>query len=151
MTDDRQIGRTDVGWDVPERPDATGRSSPTSLDGMSSETAQEPEGPGSAQSPEQAVVVEPADRVDHVATHPDLRAGDRPQPPRPEVGGAGFVATSAPPVMSAVVSTGLSLWVGSLAAGLLAAGSIVRSQPALHDRFAAEVMDENPTTTLGTA
>ena len=65
-------------------------------------------------------------------------------PPRPEVGGVGFVATSAPPPMPGAVSTGISLWVGSLAAGLLAAGSIVRSQPALRDRFAAEVARAGP-------
>ena len=53
--------------------------------------------------------------------------------------------------MPGAVSTGISLWVGSLAAGLLAAGSIVRSQPALRDRFAAEVLERDPTTTLGTA
>lgn len=49
------------------------------------------------------------------------------------------------------MSTGLSLWVGSLAVGLLAAGSIVRSQPALRDQFAQEVVAADPSTTLGTA
>ncbi|WP_156043808.1 hypothetical protein [Cellulomonas sp. URHE0023] len=118
---------------------------------MSSETAREPEGPGTARSSEEPAVVDAGERADTSGQVPVLRAGDRPQPPRPEVGGARFVATSAPPVMPRAVSTGLSLWVGSLASGLLAAGSIVRSQPALRDRFAAEVMKENPSTTLGTA
>ena len=53
--------------------------------------------------------------------------------------------------MPSIVSTGLGLWVGSLASGLLAAGSVIRSQPALRDRFAAEVVKTDPSTTLGTA
>ncbi|MGN8245805.1 hypothetical protein ACTHAM_002930 [Cellulomonas soli] len=72
-------------------------------------------------------------------------------PPRPEVGGERFVARTAPPPMPPTVSTGLSLWVGSLAVGLLAAGSIVRSQPALRDRFTDDVLAADPTATLGTA
>lgn len=106
--------------------------------------------PGTEPEPEGAAPTEAAAAAAPVAPVGDPPLADA-RPPRPEVGGARFVATSAPPPMPGVVSTGLSLWVGSLAVGLLAAGSIVRSQPALRDRFAAEVVEADPTTTLGTA
>ncbi|KQY42940.1 hypothetical protein ASD18_18375 [Cellulomonas sp. Root137] len=107
---------------------------------MSPAAAREPEGQATPPPPDDAAVDE--EQRPPPAAEP---------PPRPEVGGVGFVATSAPPPMPGAVSTGISFWVGSLAAGLLAAGSIVRSQPQLRDRFAAEVVERDPTTTLATA
>jgi hypothetical protein len=120
---------------------------------MSPATEPEPEEAapaGAAATPVGKPAVPVADAQDARAPEAETPVADA-RPPRPEVGGARFVATSAPPPMPGVVSTGLSLWVGSLAVGLLAAGSIVRSQPMLRDRFAAEVMEADPTTTLGTA
>lgn len=116
---------------------------------MPEAAAREPEGRTTSPEPTEAAVPDAAAMPEEPLPQEDP-AGDGP-PPRPELGGVGFVATTAAPPMPSIVSTGLGLWVGSLAAGLLAAGSIVRSQPALRDRFAAEVMKADPTTTLGTA
>ncbi|KQR12228.1 hypothetical protein [Cellulomonas sp. Leaf334] len=121
---------------------------------MSSAAPREPEGRATPRAPTEPVdhaTTPPTDEVVGSAPPPRPPVPGLAPPPRPEVGGVGFVATSAPPAMPGAVSTGISLWVGSLAAGLLAAGSIVRSQPALRDRFAAEVLERDPTTTLGTA
>lgn len=110
-----------------------------------------PTDPAATDRADGAAPPDPPDEPTAGAPPPRPPVPGREPPPRPEVGGVGFVATSAPPPMPGAVSTGISLWVGSLAAGLLAAGSIVRSQPALRDRFAAEVLERDPTTTLGTA
>ena len=114
---------------------------------MPEAAAPEPEGRATSADPAQDAVPT-AEAPEEIA--PDDAAGAGP-PPRPELGGAGFVATSAAPPMPSIVSTALGLWVGSLAAGLLAAGSVVRSQPQLRDRFAEEVVKADPTTTLATA
>ncbi|NTW38918.1 MAG: hypothetical protein HGA44_03375 [Cellulomonadaceae bacterium] len=118
---------------------------------MSPATEREPEGRAESPVPGEGVEVAAgggaADGGDETAPVPSPSVA----PPRPEVGGARFVAANAPPPMPPAASTGLSLWVGSLAVGLLAAGSIVRSQPRLRDRFADVVVAADPTTTPGTA
>ncbi|WP_449385643.1 hypothetical protein [Cellulomonas soli] len=85
------------------------------------------------------------------AQTPSASAAPDQAPPRPDLGGERFAARTAPPAMPPAASAGISLWVGSLAVGLLAAGSIVRSQPTLRDRFAQDVIAADPTATLGTA
>ncbi|GAA3803928.1 hypothetical protein [Cellulomonas soli] len=110
---------------------------------MSPATEREPEGREASPAP--------AEGVDEPTVDATAQTSPQTSPPRPELGGERFVATKAPPPSPPTVSTGLSLWVGSLAVGLLAAGSIVRSQPALRDQFAQEVVAADPSTTLGTA
>jgi aspartate oxidase len=78
--------------------------------------------------------------------------GARPatQPPRPELTGEAFTATGRP-VTPGSVSAAVSVWVASLASGLLAAGSVVRAQPHLRDQFAAEVLERDATVSAATA
>src|SRR4051794_24317658 len=101
---------------------------------MPSAAAPEPAG-GAAPSPSDAAAVDTSAPDDpssgagatEGAPPPRPPVPGRTPPPRPELGGAGFVATTAAPPMPSIVSTGLGLWVGSLASGLLAAGSVIRS------------------------
>lgn len=77
---------------------------------------------------------------------PSAAAGDGPAAPpaRPEVAAERFTTQGPPPVPPAAVSAALSVWIASLVAGVLGAGTVLRSRPDLEERLAAAVRDRDP-------
>lgn len=97
----------------------------------------------------------PPDRGDVPVPDPDgaargsspsapTRPGPGGPPTRPEVAAERFTASGPPPVPPAAVSAALSVWIASLVAGVLGAGTVLRSRADLEERLAAAVRDSDP-------